>query len=131
MELYESDDLKSRLLKKSVLQREALAEEAKLISARTEKVITNALMIGGALAATYFIVRQFSGSKKKRYKRSKRIQVVAAPAAGEEVAYAEAQAPGIVAQLGTALASQATVFLLDLAKEKLSDYLQSQKTDKA
>jgi hypothetical protein len=126
MEHFESDDSKMQLLKRSALQREALHDEVKLISAQTEKVITNALIIGGALAATYFLVRQFSGSKTKR-RKSKKIRLVTGPAAEEEsVSYAEPQTPGIVSQLGTAIASQAGVFLLDLAKEKLSEYLQSQ-----
>jgi hypothetical protein len=127
MELFESNDPKTQLLKRSALHREAIEEEAKLISARTEKILTTALVVGGALAATYFLVRQFSG-KPKRHKKSKKIKIVAAQpkeADDEGVTY-EAQAPGIVAQLGTALASQATTFLLDLAKEKLMAYLESQ-----
>jgi hypothetical protein len=124
MELFESNDPKTQLLKRSALHREALEEEAKLISAKTEKIVTNALIIGGALAATYFIVRQFSGGKSK--KKSRRIKVIAAAPPSEEVVMAEPQSPGIISQLGTALASQATVFLLDIAKEKLSEYLASQ-----
>ena len=38
----------------------------------------------------------------------------------------EPSAPGIVSQIGTTLASQATVFLLSIAKEKLMEYLESQ-----
>jgi hypothetical protein len=128
MELFESNDPKSQLLKRSALHREAIEEEAKLISDRTEKILITALAVGGALAVTYFLVRQFSGGKPKRHKKSKKIKIVAAqPKEDEEVQY-EAQSPGIVAQLGTALASQATTFLLDLAKEKLMAYLESQAT---
>jgi hypothetical protein len=32
----------------------------------------------------------------------------------------------VIAQIGTALASQATVFLLNIAKEKLDEFMQSQ-----
>lgn len=135
MELLESDDPKSRLLKKSILQRTALGDEAKLISERTEKVITNALIIGGALAATYFVISQFSGGSKKKKRKTRKIKVVAA-AAPQQIAEDEeeiqSQVPGVVAQIGTALASQATAFLLTLAKEKLTEYLERQmqkKTD--
>jgi hypothetical protein len=128
MELFESNDPKTQLLKRSALHREAIEEEAKLISARTEKILTTALVVGGALAATYLLVRQFSG-KPKRHKKSKKIKIVAARPKDEEddddVTY-EKPSSGIVAQLGTALASQATTFLLDLAKEKLMAYLESQ-----
>jgi hypothetical protein len=126
MELFESNDQKMHLLRKSALHREALEEDAKLISAKTEKILINALVIGGAFAVTYFLVKQFSGGKSKN-KRTKRIKVIAAqPSSDEVVTVAEAGSPGIISQLGTALASQATVFLLDLAKEKLSAYLESQ-----
>jgi hypothetical protein len=126
MELFESNDPKMQLLRKSALHREALEEDAKMISAKTEKILINALVIGGALAATYFLVKQFSGGKSKN-KRTKKIKVVAAqPSSDEIVTVAESTTPGVIAQIGTALASQATVFLLDLAKEKLSAYLESQ-----
>ena len=39
-------------------------------------------------------------------------------------AEAEAASPGVMGQLGAALASQASIFLLNLAKEKLMEYLE-------
>ena len=129
MELLESNDFKSELLKKSEKHRAELAGEVKLISERTEKILTNALIIGGALAATYFLMSQFSGPKKeKRKAKTRKIKIVNGTTDNdeEEVVESVPAAPGIVAQIGTALASQATVFLLDLAKEKLSEYLQAQ-----
>ena len=124
--MLESNDMKSELLRKSAKHREELEEEVKLISERTEKILINALIIGGSLAATYFLLRQFSGGKpKKRRKKSKavKMKVVNTPDAEEEEESYEPSEPGIVAQIGSALASQATVFLLELAKEKLAEYL--------
>ena len=133
MELLESNDPKSELLKKSAKHRQDLEDEVKLISAKTEKVLTTALIIGGALAITYFTVRQFSGSKKKKKSKAHKLKIVQEgrnePA--EEVEASEYEAPGIVSQIGTAIASQATVFLLSLAKEKLAEYLESQTQKKA
>ena len=129
MELLETDDpIKSKLLKKSAQHREELEHDVQLISERTQRVITNALVIGGALALTYFMVKQFSGSGKKGRSKTKKIKVInAAPAEHDESESASVSSvPGLVSQIGTALASQASVFLLSLAKEKLSDYLQSQ-----
>ena len=123
MELLESDDPKSQLLKKSALQRHAIEEETKLISERTEKVVMNALIIGGALAATFFLVRQLTRKKSRPKIKLKKINVT--PVADEDSeSESEIQLPGIVNQIGAAVASQATMFLLDLAKEKLSEYLQ-------
>jgi hypothetical protein len=128
MHLRESKDPKEELLKKSAKHRQDLEEEVRLISERTEKVVTNALIIGGTLAAAYFVMRQFSGSpsKKKKAVVPKIKLVKAKEETGETEVIEEPSAPGIVTQIGTALASQATVFLLSIAKEKLMEYLQSQ-----
>jgi hypothetical protein len=129
------DPIKSSLLKKTAQYREDLEDDAKLISDRTEKIITNALIVGGSLALTYFAYKQFSGGSKKKHKsKIKKIKVVgAAPAEAEEEEQVEESGPGkIISQIGTALVSQASVFLLSIAKEKLSEYLQAQaqkKTD--
>jgi hypothetical protein len=135
MELMETDDpVKSRLLKKSSQYREDLEDEAKVITERTEKMITNALIIGGSLALTYFAYKQFSGGSSKKHKtKVKKVKVVHQPEGVEEEEVEEPSgASKIVSQIGTAIVSQASVFLLALAKEKLSEYLQSQaqkKTD--
>ena len=128
MELLESNDPKLELLKKSAKHRQDLEDEVRLISAKTERIITNALIIGGTLAAAYVLVRQFSGPSKKRKKvKTQKLKVVqAAPAEAVEVEEEESFVPGIVSQVGQAIASQATVFLLGLAKEKLSEFLQGQ-----
>ena len=135
MELMETDDpVKSGLLKKTSQYREDLEEEAKEMSERTEKIVTNALVIGGSLLLTYFAYKQFSGGSKKKHKsKVKKIKVVgAAPAESEEdTEVEEASGPSkIITQIGTALVSQASVFLLSLAKEKLSEYLQAQEQKK-
>lgn len=129
MQSRESNDPKMELLKKSERHRQELKDEVKLISEQTEKIITNALIIGGTLAAAYFLMRQFSGSSQKKKKKpaTPKIKLVKATDDAEETTSAEEPAePGIVSQIGTALASQATVFLLTIAKEKLMEYLESQ-----
>jgi hypothetical protein len=132
MELLETDDpVKGQLLKKSAMHREQLEEEVKLISDRTQKIITNAVIIGSALALTYILVSQFSDEPKSK-KKSKPAKIKLVQGKEEDavpVAH-EPEVPGIVSQIGTALASQATVFLLSLAKEKLSEFLQSQAVKK-
>ena len=67
MELLDSDDLRSQLLRKSAEHRKEIEGDVQFISAETQKIITNALVIGGSLALAYLLVRQFSGggSKKK------------------------------------------------------------------
>jgi hypothetical protein len=132
MEMMDSDDpIKGQLLRQSAHHREQLEEDVKLISEKTEKMITNALIIGGALAATYFLVSSFS--KKKSKSRVKKVRIVKDDTANEQVVVeaAEPQTPGVLSQIGTTLASQAAVMLLSLAKEKLDEFMQSQAAKKA
>jgi hypothetical protein len=71
-------------------------------------------------------MRQFAGSTRKK-KSTPKIKLVSAKKEDDQTETAEEpSAPGIVSQIGTALASQATVFLLSIAKEKLMEYLDSQ-----
>lgn len=125
MNLLESNDPKEELLKKSAMHRHELEEEVKVISERTEKIITNALIIGGTLAVAYFLVRQFSGSTPKK-KVSEQQGIAASSKTEVKESAEETSAPGIASQIASALASHATVFLLTIAKEKLSEYLKSQ-----
>ena len=134
MELLESDDpVKGQLLKKSAMHREQLEEDARLISERTEKIITNAIIIGGALAVTYFVVSRFGSSKPKKKNKAAKIHLVHGPATESAPATVqnEPEAPGVVSQIGAALASQATMFLLGLAKEKLTEFMEAQAAKKS
>jgi hypothetical protein len=131
MELLESNDFKSELIKKSEKHRTELEGEVKLISENTEKILTNALIIGGALAVTYFLLSQFTGGKEKPKTKIKKIKLVKeADHDVEEVVEQQPAAPGVIAQIGTAFATQASVILLDLAKEKLGEYLASRSASK-
>jgi hypothetical protein len=134
MELMESDDpVKSRLLKQTSKYREDLEGEAKDMSEKTEKMITNALIIGGSLALTYFVYKQFSGSSKSKKKtKVKKIKFVQPDTDVEEDEVEEITSgpSAVISQIGTALVSQASTFLLAMAKEKLSEYLQKQSQKK-
>jgi len=128
MKGMETDDLiKSQLLQKAAQQRQEIESEMHDISDRTEKVLTNALIIGGSLALTYFLVRGFSSSKKRKARKAK-VKVKAADTVDtdDNEVYEESGPSRILSQIGTAVASQATMLLLDLAKEKLMEYLQAQ-----
>lgn len=125
MSMQQTDDpVKSQLLRKASQQREDIEGELKELSDRTEKIVTNALIIGGALALTYILVRQFSGGKSKKKKTSKAASKPVAETAEEPEE--ESPVTSVISQIGTALLSQATVFLLNMAKEKLTEYLQAQ-----
>jgi hypothetical protein len=128
MEL-DAEDMKRELLQKSAKHREELEGDVRLVTENTEKLITNALIIGGSLALTYYLVTKLSGSPKKKHRgKARKIKVVQpSPVDGaEDVEEEEVSShPGMLGQVGTALASQASLFLLNLAKEKVMEYLQT------
>jgi hypothetical protein len=127
MALEADDPVKSQLLRKARQQREALEDEVEVVSDRTEKILTNALVIGAALALTYFAVRQFSGSKSKKNKSRKTAQQPGSQTASDTNTEDEpSSAHNMLTHMGTVLASQAVAFLLAIAKEKLTEYLKSQ-----
>ncbi|HTH58353.1 MAG TPA: hypothetical protein VL728_20040 [Cyclobacteriaceae bacterium] len=126
MELLETHDPeKKKLIESSLRHKYEMEREVKEISDRSEKMLKNALIIGGALALTYVVVNQLSSTKikKKKPKKTKSAEV--------ELEDEEDESPSILSQMGDKFVNTATLFLLDLAKEKLSDYLQTKKTKDA
>jgi hypothetical protein len=128
MDLETDDPEKGQLLQKSAHHRELLEGEVKLISERTEKIITNALVIGGALALTYFLVSRVSDPWEKQKSKPRKIKLVQGKEEedGASDGDQQSQEAGIVSQIGAALVAQATTYLLSMAREKLAEFLQSQ-----
>ncbi len=129
MELLETNDPKSSLLKKSAKHKKGLEDEIKLFSENTDKIVTNALIIGGTLALTYFLISQFSKSKSKSKSKGKKIKLIKERDSNVEEAEVQVEHDSdddsVIGRIGSAIAAQATVFLLGLAKDKLSAFLQS------
>lgn len=119
---------KGHLLEKSAHHRELLNEDVKLITEKSEKIIKNALIIGGALAASYWLLSSFSGSKPRKRKATKLKLVEPRPNVGRELETEDGvrTEAGFVSQIGSVLVAQATGFLLSIAREKLVEFLQSQ-----
>ena len=123
MELLETQDPERiRLIETSDRHKRELEKEVKAISDKTEQVLKNALIIGGALALTYFTVSQLSKVKSKR-KKVKQIITHGE----EETLISEPEAPSFISQMGERVISQGTLILLDLAKDMLMEYLESRK----
>ena len=133
MELLETQDPEKRkLLELSDRHRKELQKEVQDISQRTERVLTNALIVGGVLALTYFAVSQFSKSRSRKKKHKKERQAEengSLSAEPHEEGIAAAATPSLMAEIGTKVINQATLILIDLAREKLMEYLQSRKKD--
>lgn len=127
MELLESQDPeKKKLIETSDRHKRALEKEVHEMTKKTERMLTNALIIGGSLALTYFLVNSLSGGKKKK-RKNKTLKAPETAIDGVDTIEEEDQGPSIVSQIGTHILNKATVLILDIAKEKLIEYLESRK----
>jgi len=127
MNIETDDPDKGQLLQKSAHHRELLEQEVKLISEKSEKMIINGLIIAGALTLTYFLVSGFSRSDDKKRSKTRKVKLAEGESESdaEEEEVSQHEAPGIVAQIGSVLAAQATGLLLSIAREKIVEFLQS------
>jgi len=124
MEFLETQDPeKKKLLETSHSHRQEMTRELKDISEKSEKVLRNALIIGGVLSLTYLVVNQLLSSKTKK-KKAKKESADENSAAEENLV----EPPSLLSKMGDKAINMATLFLLDLAKEKLSEYLQHRKS---
>ena len=124
MEFLETQDPeKIKLLETSHRHRQEMTRELKDISEKSEKVLRNALIIGGVLSLTYLVVNQLLSSKTKK-KKAKKESADENSAAEENLV----EPPSLLSKMGDKAINMATLFLLDLAKEKLSEYLQQRKS---
>jgi hypothetical protein len=135
MEYLESgESIKEQLREKAARRKEEFQEEARSLSTRAEKALTNGLIIAGALAVTYWVFTSIRSGKKKSKKRKQTATAVSGTAAsvdysGEEDASASNGSPGMLAGVGNVLLTQASLFLLDIAKDKLREYLVQKKQE--
>lgn len=132
MEFLESQDPeKKKLIEASERHKRALEKGVSDLSNNTQKVLTNALIIGGVMALSYIVVRQLSssGKSKKRKKKAKVTVVQPSVSTADDDDYEETGSPSLLADIGTKIANQATVVLIDLARQKLMEFLESRKKE--
>src|SRR5688572_20943684 len=102
MEILEKQDPeKRRLMDEAKKHKDNLKSEVRLVSEQTEKIITNALIIGGALTLTYLLISGLSGSKSKK-KKGKTVKLVTQPQseAGSEAGDESEGGDSILSQIG-------------------------------
>lgn len=125
MELLETaNPEKQRLIEATNQYKREIQKEVQGMSDKTERVMKNALIIGGALAVTYLLVSQLSSSKKKSKRAMANVE------AADEIEHIQAPAaPSFASKVGEKLLSTASVVLLDIAKDKLAEYLRNRKSN--
>ena len=128
MDLLETKNSKHELLKKSAQQQRMLQDELQHLSARAEKIVTNALVIGGSLLISYYLVRQFMGSKKKSKSGTKKLAIFnpSEQPNGDGSEKEESLVTSVLSDIGAKVAGHMATLLLTLAREKLMDFLESQ-----
>jgi hypothetical protein len=130
MEFLETQDPeKKKLIEASDRHKRAMEKELTDLTQKTDRVLKNALIIGGSLALTFIII---SAVSKKRKNKKKKLALEASAQAGitpESTEETEEEGPSILSTVGTQLLNQASVILLDLARQKLKEYLATRKTD--
>ena len=118
--LETSDPKKQALIEASQRHRKELEKEVRSISSTAEKTITNLLFIGGALALSYFAYSQLFGSKAKKKKKQKVDNI-----SEENEANNSPKESSFFSHVGEVILTQATMAILELARERLSAYLES------
>ncbi len=125
MELLETQDPERiRLLETSDRHKKAMEKELTDLTKKTDKMLKNALIIGGSLAVTFLIISSLSTKRKKRKKKQ---AMAAAVKAGEPIDLIESNeaddSPSVLGQVSKQIINAASVVLLDIARQKLSEYL--------
>jgi FtsZ-interacting cell division protein ZipA len=131
MELLETQDPeKKKLIETSERHKRELEKEIHEMSDKTERTLKNALIIGGTLAVVYLIVSNINTTKKKRKKvkaDAAREGIIAEEADDDAEESSVSGASSFISQVGERLTAQATAMLLEMAKDKLAEYLNKRK----
>ena len=101
-------------------------EEHSQLSAKKDRMLNNALIIGGTLVLTYFIVNSIT----KKTRKKKKLNLAAIKKEDVDNVGVEAEEEDEPSELGKAghyMLTLASTMLLGLAREKLSEYLESRK----
>lgn len=127
MKLAEKNDPKEDLKEKSMAYKSALEQDVKILRDQTGKALTNILIVTGAVGASYLVYRTFFHTPKKS--RSGRKALLNLSGKAEEDRQ-ESRLGAMLGSVGTVLATQATAFLLAIAREKLIEYLNKDSAEK-
>lgn len=125
MELLETQDPeRTRLLETSDRHKKAMEKELTDLTKKTDKMLRNALIIGGSLAVTFLVISALSTKRKKKKKKQ---AIAAAVKAGEPMDAIDTgeddDSPSVLGQVSKQIINAASVVLLDMARQKLSEYL--------
>lgn len=130
MELLETQDPeRKKLIETSDRHKRAMEKELQDLTQKTDRVLKNALIIGGSLALTFLVISTLSRKRKKKKKKQDAALAAQAGLPGEPAETEDDEdGPSILGRVGTQLLNQASLILLDLARQKLKEYLATRNT---
>ncbi len=125
MELLEGQDPdKKKLIETSDRHKQAMKKEIGELTKKTDRMIKNALIIGGSLVVTYFIISALSKKSKKKKKKIAQGEAAKTGEGIDPIVEDEVDdGPSVLGQVGTQLLNQASLMVLDIARQKLSEYI--------
>lgn len=129
MELLETQDPdRKKLIESSENHKRALEKEFNQLSIKKDRMLTNALFIGGTLALTYLVIATLSKKRKKKKEKALKLDGSNDKTIVNNITEDEKdKTTSLLTQIGTSILTSASMMLLDLAREKLSEYLESRK----
>lgn len=130
MEILERQDPeKKKLMDEVSYHKRQLESGAKEVSRQTEKLLTNAVIIGATVTLSYLLYKSLAGSSKKSKKSETASLIGEAPAEVSTPVSTDqpSRTSKILSDIGNRIAEEATLFLLNMAKEKLIAYLETKK----
>lgn len=100
-------------------QEEEIEQELTELAEKGKHLATQALLIVGGLALSYMLFKAFDGSSGKSKKKKKAaIKIVK-----DKDVESEEEESSLFGNISTKLATEAALFLLAIAKDRLVDYL--------
>ena len=116
---------KKKLIEARERYRKELQHEVRDITDQANQALKTVLIIGGALAAGYIVAKQFTRSSRKKAKNKTKDSPDTVTEAVEEYS----TGPSLLSIVGERIVTEASFLLLDLAKDKIREYLEARKNE--
>lgn len=118
MNKEELDKAKEELQQSSHQYREAIGENVDVMIRKIERIAFSAVLIGGSLYLTYKLVSLLLNTEKKGGKKKK-----------SEETDDDSTVTGFTDRVSNALLEYVTIFLLNIAREKLGEFMKEDQPD--
>lgn len=115
-------DQKLKLAEISKIKEQELENQVAVLAENGKKLATNLAVIAGGLALSYFTYRLLFESKKKSKNKSKNL-ILPPSTQSSDAEIIEHEGDSLISEIGQTLVKELSLVLLDIAKEKIQEYL--------